>query len=120
MRNEVLYECQLICDLCFVYNKYFFDVNVVLIKLVEDVKEGDIVCFFYYYFLYDVVVLKNEGFFYNKIVVILFIVYYVFCGINEYKIIKREKMEFCLDGLCVNVLYILFKFFLYYFIFVVK
>lgn len=119
-RNEVLHERQLICHSCFEHNKHLLNVDVAPIKSAKDVKEGDIVRFSYYHLLHDAVVLENEGLSSNKTAVILSIAHYAFCGINEHRTIKREKMEFRLDGSCVNVLYTSSTFSLYHPTFVVK
>lgn len=119
-RNKVLHERQLICDSCFAHNKHLLDVDVAPITSHKDVKEGDIIRFSYYHLLHDAVVLKNEGLSSNKNAVVLSIAHYAFCGLNEHRTIKEEKMEFRLNGSCVNVLYTSSKFHLYPPAFVVK
>lgn len=60
VRNNVLFEKYFICKECYDMNKYFFEVSINLVLLVEDIIKGDIIWFFYWNFWYEVVILEKE------------------------------------------------------------
>lgn len=118
----------MICKNCYEMNKKFFEVWKIFIKFKEDINEGDIIWYIYWNLWYEVVVVKildkeNEGKNEEKIIRIIVeceIVYYVFCGLFFYWIIKKELKIIWLDGKCFKFDYVKFDYDVYNFDEVVK
>ncbi|XP_052775677.1 uncharacterized protein LOC128213705 isoform X1 [Mya arenaria] len=98
MRNEKLFEMKYICGRCYEINKRLLCVSITPIKLVDDVKAGDVIRYLYYKLPHDAVVLETKGA--CKTSVRLTIVHYADFGFRRFRTIIEETITIRFDGSC--------------------